>query len=755
MGIKPCAGLIKNGTQQNFRFKAIVQLQACLAQEAADYRHFFTRKQTGPVVAFAAILLDKSKHMIWNNRLQAWSVCLFLALGGPSLAAEDEQDGRSNRDETAQPNDRISVTTTRMERDVLDTPLAVTSVAEDALQAGRQQLQLEEGLNRVPGVFLQNRYNFAQNQRIAIRGFGARSPFGIRGIRLLVDGFPETLPDGQAQVDGIDLESVVSAEILRGPSSALHGNASGGVISLETEDGQGLDPVTEVRATAGDFGFRRLGVRGGGQFGSWNSYLSAWDLSYDGYREQSRTEKRLLNAHLGNQLDADRRVSLVLTMLDQPRGEDPSALTRAQVAQDRRASGGQAVQVDSRQVVEQYRIGMRYEDSDALDGRFSAYAFLANRDFFQQLPSFFFPSLIEFDRDFVGAGTQYIGGLSFGAMPASYTVGLDFARQRDDRQRFTVSPSGQRRDQTQDELQQADNLGVFAQLQLALNTRWSLVTGLRHDRIELDINDRFAQGQGSARRSFDQASWTAALNYGIADGQQLYFNAGTAFETPTFAEVKDAAGGAGFSQSIEPQLARNIEVGYRLRSGDRTSLDLTAFRVTTRDEIVIVSATDGLNLFDNAGKTKRDGIEVSLERKLTRRLSFNAAYTYSRFRFDAFRDGSEIFDGNRMPGLPEHVLFAELSWRTDSGHYAVIDALTVSDLFADNANLDRVSGHAVVNLRAGRMFELGRSELEVFAALNNLTDRQYFSNVRVNANRGAYFEPAPGRNFFGGVRLRF
>jgi len=687
--------------------------------------------------------------------MHAWSVCLFVVLSTPILAAEDEQRDRSNHSEAVQANDRISVTTSRLERDVLDTPLAVTSVGEDALQAGRQQLQLEEGLNRVPGVFFQNRYNFAQNQRIAIRGFGARSPFGIRGIRLLVDGFPETLPDGQAQVDGIDLESLTSAEILRGPSSALHGNASGGVISLQTEDGQGLEPSAEARATFGEFGFQRLGIRGGGQFEDWNAYLSAWDLSYDGYREQSRTEKRLLNAHLGRQLDPDRRFSLVLTALDQPRGEDPSALTRDQVTQDRRAAGGQSVQVDSRQMVEQYRLGVRYEDGDALNGRISAYAFVANRDFFQQLPSFFFPSLIEFDRDFLGGGAQYIGNLRIGARSATYTVGLDLARQRDDRQRFTVSPSGQRRDQTQNELQRADNLGVFAQIDLALNDQWSAVTGLRHDRVELDIEDRFSQGLGSGERSFDETSWTAGLNYRISGSQQLYFNAGTAFETPTFTEIKDAAGGVGFSQSIEPQLARNIELGYRLRRGERTSLDLTAFRVSTRDEIVIISAIDGLNLFDNAGKTTRDGIEVSLQHDWTERLSFNAAYTYSRFRFDAFQDGSDVFDGNRMPGLPEHVLFAELTWRSALGSYAIVDALMVSDLFADNANTERVSGHVIVNVRVGRVIKLGGSDLEVFAALNNLTDREYFSNVRVNANRGAYYEPAPGRNLFGGIRLRF
>ncbi|NDY95451.1 TonB-dependent receptor domain-containing protein [Wenzhouxiangella limi] len=653
------------------------------------------------------------------------------------------------------PQDRVNVTVTRLDRELLDAPAAVSQVGEEALQTARQQLQLDETLNRVPGVFFQNRYNFAQNQRLAIRGFGARSPFGIRGIRLLVDGFPETLPDGQAQVDGIDLESVTEAEVLRGPSSALHGNAAGGVISLRTEDGRGLAPELELRTTLGSYGFERYGIRAGGQFEDWNAYLSAWDLSYDGYREQSRTDKRLLNAHLGRQLDGERRIGLVLTLLDQPRGEDPSALTRQQAEEDRTAAGGQAVQVDARQVVEQYRLGLRFEDAASLPGELSAYAFVAGRDFFQQLPSSFFPSLIEFDRDFAGGGAQYTDELRFGSLPARYTLGLDLARQRDDRRRFTVSPGGQRQDQTQDELQQADNAGLFGQIDLDLSRRWSALLGLRHDRIELDIDDRFGDGSGSGRRSFDEASWTAGLNYRMEPDQQLYFNAGTAFETPTFTEIKDAAGGVGFSRAIEPQRARNLELGFRGRWSERLSLDVAAFRVNTRDEIIVVASEDGLNLFDNAGRTRRDGVELALEYELGGGLTLNAAYTWSRFRFEEFRDAGERFDGKRMPGLPEHLLFAELAWRSGSGLYAIVDTLAVSEVYADNANSERVAGYGLINARLGRAFDLGQQRLEVFLALNNLTDRRYFSNVRVNAARGAYYEPAPERNVFGGVRLGF
>ena len=684
------------------------------------------------------------------------AACAIVSSTALLAALESVELESVEPDALAQPiptEDRVQVTATRIERDLLDSAAAVSVVEEQTLQTARQQLQLDETLSRVPGLFFQNRYNFAQNLRVSVRGFGARSPFGIRGIRLLIDGFPETLPDGQAQVDAIDLESTTSAEVLRGPSSALYGNASGGVIALRTEDGRGRDPGVQARATLGSFGFERYGLRAGGQFDDWNAYLSAWDLSYDGYRDQSRTEKRLLNAHLGRAFGPDRHLGLVLTALDQPLGQDPAALTRAQAQADRRAAGGQAVQVDARQEVSQYRLGARYTDSASLPGELSAYGFVAQRDFLQQLPSFFFPSLIEFDRDFFGGGVQYTDRLGARHSDQRYTVGVDLARQRDDRRRFRVTPTGLPTTQTQDELQRADNAGLFGQLERGFGERWSGVLGLRYDRIVLDIDDRFGQQLGSGRRSYGEWSWTAGLNYRVTPARQFYANAGTAFETPTFTEIKDAAGGVGFAQDLEPQRARNIELGLRDESRPGLTMSAAVFRVETRDEIIIVASQDGLNLFDNAGRTRREGVELALEYELRSGLTLNSAYTYARYRFREFRDAGARFDGQRMPGLPEHLLFAELAWQGGDGWFAIADTLLVGNVFADNANLERVAGYGLINARMGRRFAAGGWSWEAFAAFNNLADREYFSNVRVNANNAAFFEPAPERNVFFGLRL--
>ncbi len=701
-----------------------------------------------------AYALGSRRSFSLSMRALGWAIVTLSYLAGAAAAlGQGSEPPEAAGEEQTMLEDRVRVTATRMARDLLTSPAAITRIDEQSLQQARQHLQLDETLNRVPGLFFQNRYNFAQNLRIAIRGFGARSPFGIRGVRLLVDGFPETLPDGQAQVDGIDLESLTAAEILRGPSSALYGNASGGVLQLSTRDGRGLAPMAEARAIWGSADFQRYGLRAGGQFGPWHAHLSAWNLSYAGYREQSRTEKRLLNAQLGRELGDDRHVALVLTVLEQPLGQDPAALTRAQVDLNRRAAGGQSVQVNARQQVSQYRLGLRYTDRASLPGALSLYGFSARRDFLQQLPSSFFPSLIEFDREFFGAGAQYSDRLALAGPDSRYTAGIDLARQRDDRRRFRVTPTGAALNPTQDELQQADNAGLFGQLDLGLGSDWRAMLGLRHDRIRLEINDRFGERLGSGRRHYDELSWTAGLSYRFAPERQAYFNAGTAFETPTFTEIKDAAGGVGFSRDLAPQRARNLELGLRDESRAGLSLSAALFRVETRDEIIIVDSQDGLNLFANAGRTRRDGVELAATYEIRPDWVLHAAYTGSHYRFGAFRDATERFDGKRLPGLPRHALFAELAWQRDGGWFVIADTLLVSAVYADNANKERVAGYGLINARAGRRFLRSGWSGEAFAAINNLTGREYFSNIRVNANNAAFYEPAPERNFFFGLRV--
>ncbi|SEO74139.1 TonB-dependent receptor family protein [Aquisalimonas asiatica] len=649
----------------------------------------------------------------------------------------------------------VVVTSPRLERDLHDTPAAVGVVDVEEIQQGRQQLQLDESVNRVPGVFFQNRYNFAQNLRLSIRGFGARAPFGVRGIRILVDGIPETLPDGQSQVDAIDLQSAERVEVIRGPSSALYGNAAGGVVDIRTMDGP-AEPYAELLGTMGSYGFQRYGVMGGGERGPWNAHISAWDMQYDGYREQSRTEKRLVNAKARYDFDADRSVTTVFTALDQPVGQDPAGLSRDAAREDPRQARDSARNLDAGQEVEQQRIGVIYRDGESMQGEWTARAFYTNRDFRQQLPTTFIPSLIAFDRDYYGAGADYTDRYTILGRPATYTAGTEIAHQRDDRQRDEVDQSGNPTNRTQDSIETATSAGVYGQTDIALPAGMDLTLGARYDRVRFRVRDRQEGGAASGTRNFDEFSAVAGLGYQLTADHRLYANVANSFETPTFTEFYDATSPEeGFDPGLDSQRATNVEIGLKGFLGARAQYDVAVFRVDTRDEIVVTGSEDNANEFGNAGRTRREGLEAAIEFFFTPHLSLSGAYTASRFRYRDFEDDGEQFDGNRLPGLPDHQLFGELAWRDPGGVYAIVDALIVDSVYADSGNQDRVSGYGVVNARVGTRQTTRTVELETFVGVNNLTNKDYFSNIRINDNGRNYFEPAPERNVFAGVRARF
>lgn len=697
------------------------------------------------------LALPSTRHRLSGCRHgRLLSLLLLCSLTLPVWAQAAQGDNAALNTGVLPP---VTVTAPRLARDLQETPAAVSVVQEEDLQQGRQHLQLDETLNRVPGVFFQNRYNFAQNLRLSIRGFGARAPFGIRGIHLRVDGFPETLPDGQSQVDTIDLTSASQVEVIRGPSSALYGNASGGVLDIRTRDGRGPAQAS-AGITQGSYGFRRLEAQGGGEQGPWSGHASAWHLNYDGYREQSETEKMLFNTQGRYALSPERDLTVVFTALDQPKGQDAGGLDRDDVREDRRQSSDSAQLLDAGQSVEQQRLGLSYRDAALLPGELQLRTFYSRRNFAQQLP-FNGPSLIGFNRDFYGISGDYTDNGRLLGMPVTYTVGLEASEQRDDRERFVVVDGALIR-QTQDALETGTTAGLFGQSDVILSDRLTLTLGARLDRLRLKIDDRRGQGDASGRETFTEYSFSVGPSYQLHRDHQLYASVGTSFESPTFTEFYNPnQPDDGFGPGLEPQQAFNKEIGLKGFLGDRTRYELALFRISTDDEIVLVDTTP--DRFANAGETRRDGIELGLEHFFNDQWSASTSYTWSDFRFREFGDdeGNE-FSGNRLPGLPEHSLFAELAWRDSaSGWYAMVDTLIVSHVYAEDANEERVAGYGLLNTRAGRQFSVRGQEVETFVAVNNLTDKEYFSNVRVNATGDNFFEPAPERNLYAGFRLRF
>lgn len=649
----------------------------------------------------------------------------------------------------------ILITAPRIERNLLDTPAAVDHVGEREIRQGRAGVTLDESLQQVPGLFFQNQYNFAQGLRISTRGFGARAPFGIRGIHLRVDGFPETLPDGQSQTDGIALESARRIEVIRGPAAVAYGNAAGGVIDVTTADGRDMAYSPVVSVDVGSHGHRSTDIRHGGVAGDWAHHVSASALRSDGYRDQSFAERRRVNAKITRSLGNERELQAVLTLLDNPVAEDPGGLTAAELADDRTAAAPNAVALDARQKAEQQRLGLTWRNGDVAGGALTLRGFYSRRDFEQQLP---FPgsSLLGFDRDYFGFGAEYARGGELAGMPLRTVIGADLGRQVDDRFRFAVDGDGDIQSRTADERQRATATGLFAQGDLAVTDRLDLAAGLRLDRVRFEIDDDLvADGDDSGSRRFDEASVALGGLYTVVPGHRVYANVATAFETPTFTEFADPDGTGGFNPDIEPQKALNREIGARGRIGNRLRYDIALFRVEVRDEIVSFEQ-GGRDFFENAARTQRDGIELGIDWIATRNLALAAAWTWSDYRFERFvdRDGND-FGGNRLPGLPEHQLYLEADWQDAAGRYARVETRLVDEVFADNANTVEVDDYGAIDLRFGRSWTRSGRRLDAWFGIDNLTDEEYIANVRINASAERYFEPAPERTFRLGLELGF
>ncbi len=648
----------------------------------------------------------------------------------------------------------VEVSAPRLARELYATPAAVSTIEQDAIAQGQQRVRLDESLNRVPGVFLQNRDNFAQGQRISIRGFGARAPFGVRGITVMVDGIPYTLPDGQAQLDAIDLDSAERIEVIRGPSSVLYGNAAGGVIDITTADGRD-NPGTRLRVGAGSDGYQKVALQNGGVQGDWSHHISLTGLNVDGYREQSSTEKYLLNAKLRRELGSDRALTAIINLLDNPRSEDPGALNAREVAEGRDQAAPNSLALDAGQTVDQQLIGLQYEDLAAGDGELYLKGFIAQRDFEQQLP-FVGSSRLGYQRDYMGASAEYHHEVTLGSLPLNYIVGVDAARQKDDRFRNDVNPQGAVGEPLADETQTATSTGVFAQGDLALSELLTLSLGTRFDRVDLDVDDDFAaDGDQSGQRTFNEWSGSAGLSYRYRPQHQAYINTGTAFETPTFSEFANPAGG-GFNPSVEPQKAWNREVGLRgYIEPLALDYDVALFSVRVRDELVPYDE-GGRTFYQNAGDTNRDGVELALGWQLADQWRLDSALTLARYEFDEFATPSERFDGNRIPGLPEQTWVNQLTWENLDERFATLETEYVGDLVADNANETSVDSYWLVNLRVGDGWQLSpQTRLSAYVGLRNLLDEEHYSNVRLNGTFGRFYEPAPGRSVYGGVELSF
>jgi iron complex outermembrane receptor protein len=650
----------------------------------------------------------------------------------------------------------IIITAPLIETRWQESPSGVTLIDDQAIEDGRAPIQPTDALNQAPGVLVQNRNNFAQNPRVSIRGFGARAPFGIRGVRVRLDGIPLTTVDGQAQIDAIDPGSIQIIEVLRGANAVLNGNGSGGLIDYRSYPPH-QSQHARVETQLGGYDLHRLHAAYSEQGDEFAFRGAITQLEQDGYRDQSSV--RRLNA--GLRLDhrqGERNWFAILNHLDNPLAEDPGALTKQELKSDPSQAARLASNMDAGQEVRQNIVsaGMAQrfgEDNHSL----SLQGWWTERDFQQQLP---FPgdSLISYDRQFAGGTLYYQRPL--GELIAHMQLSLE--DQQDDRQRYcrnvALQPfscrSGISDDLALDQREAASNVGLGLQLAgTVAEQRGRWVIGLRNDHLRMEIDDNLRAGgiDNSGERVYDETNYSLGYSHGLGDQWSVFGQYATSFEAPSFTEFANPAG-SGFRPGLEPQTSRSFEVGLR---GALYSLQLEAslFTVRVDDEIIVddnpgAAPADERTFYRNADQTRRDGLELGWRWRpgALPRLQLSGALTYMSARFD---DATN----HKLPGLPDRAAFIDARYQFQHGYFAGLSTQYIGKRYADDDNSVEVASQSVTDLRLGRTISNSKYETRLVIGVENLFDEDYLDNLRINARNGRYYEPGAERRAYAGITV--
>lgn len=655
----------------------------------------------------------------------------------------------------------------------LDTPAAVSVVNGDEMRQAAPRVNLSESLGAVPGLQVQNRQNYAQDLQLSIRGFGSRSTYGVRGLRIYVDGIPATMPDGQGQTSNIDIGSVDTIEVLRGPFSALYGNSSGGVINVTSQTGT-QPPTVEASSYYGSFGTWHYGMKATGAVGDGSH---AGDVDYTvstnrftthGYRDHSGARKNLANARLGVRINDVSKLTLLLNSVD-IKANDAGGLT-ADEWRDNPRQSPRGDQYNTRKNTRQTQAGLRYERQLSAQDDLSVMMYAGERETtqFQSIPRA--PQLkpshaggvIDLTRHYQGIDTRltHRGEL---LVPVTLTAGLDYENMSERRKGYEnfVMVNGAPQYGEQDALRRNErnlmwNVDPYLQTQWQLTDKLSLDAGVRYSSVWFDSNDYYitpGNGDDSGDASYHKWLPAGSLKYALTDAWNVYLSAGRGFETPTINELSYRSDNqSGLNFGLKPSTNDTVEIGSKTRIGNGL-FTAALFQTNTDNEIVVDSSSGGRTSYKNAGKTRRQGMELGLDQQFGESWRLKAAWTWldATYRTNVCDDAS--CNGNRIPGIARNMGYASFGYQPEQGWYAGSDIRYMSDIMANDENTAKAPSWTVVGLTTGYKWSYGRMDMDLFGRIDNLFDREYVGSVIVNESNGRYYEPAPGRNYGIGLNL--
>jgi iron complex outermembrane recepter protein len=648
----------------------------------------------------------------------------------------------------------LEINATRSSKKLVNVPASLSKVSQKEILLGLPQLSLDESLTNIPGVFFQNQFNSAQDLRVSIRGFGARSAFGVRGIKVLVDGISYTLPDGQTQLDSIDPGIIDSIEVLRSPSSSLYGQSSGGVISITTKEGNPLQSKSEAHQELGQFGLKKNWLNLSGVSGNLNYRFYTSHLEWDGYRNHSSTENTLMNGKFRLKIGSGSDLTLIFSHLHSPKAEDPGALTKPQAESNSKQANSTSITYDVGEKIKDGRVALIYNKHFSPFHKFSLTTHLNHRLFKNKLP-YTSGGRVEFERWAPGIEARSIFDLNFFDSPARLIAGADLSFQNDDRKRFDNN-NGATGDKTLDRLETVQSIGPYLRAEWRSKPRLDYVAGIRYDRVRFELDDAFLDdGDQSDDKTFSEFSGTVGSIFHWNESMHFYANVASAFETPTTTELaKDPDGGSGFNSNLKSQSSVSYEIGLKRSSLEGPELDLALFIIRSHDELISYEVS-GSTFYKNSGQSRRVGLEAGISHHLMKSLKAALSYTFSNFKFTEFDDSGVDQSGHLIPGIPEHRISFILNTFSKSGWFARSELQHVSAFFVDNGNTVKNSDYTTSRISFGYKKKMDKFIGSAYLGLNNLFDEKYNANTRINASGNRYFEPAPPFNVFGGVSFSY
>ncbi|HCA5185811.1 TonB-dependent receptor family protein [Acinetobacter baumannii] len=701
-------------------------------------------------------------------RLNRLHYCILMSMGcisSPLVWAED-----LNSDVAKLPT--LHVEATRTDTGYLQTPASVFRIETPQVDSS-SQVNLTEVVKGIPSLQIRNRENYAQDLQLSMRGFGARSTFGVRGIRLYVDGIPATMPDGQGQTSNIDLSSLDHVEVLTGPFSSLYGNSSGGTILTSTKEGQGKDSI-ELSYSGGSHDKSRAGLvlQGGAKGANEPSYIiSSSYFDTDGYREHSGAEKVLNNAKLSWNLNDGSKINWVTNYV-KIHADDPQGLTHDQWNANPKQQVPFLKQFNVRKDIEQTQTGVTWSKPINDKNELYAMAYLGNRQVtqYQSIPKSTQDAsinhaggVIDFERNYSGADFRWTGKELLPNTTLSVGVALD--AMDEDRKGFenfnlvNGQPSyGVKGNLRRDEDNTLWNIDPYLQASWQFLPTWRLDTGVRYSNVHYKSEDNYlSNGDDSGKTDYDKVLPSVALSWQILPELMAYVSYAKGFETPTFTEMAYRPDGqSGFNFDLTASTSDTYETGLKSQNqlGDFT---LAVFQTKTKDDIVSAGNSNGRSTFRNADKTLREGVEFAWNKKLWRDLIATASYSYLDATFDAdipaLGNIAQISSGNAIPGIAKNQAYASLAWQPSHGLYGGVDVQYMDKVYVNDTNSDAAPSYSVTSANVGYAWVMGDWKVNSFARVDNLFDKKYVGSVIVNDGNSRYFEPADGRNWSAGLRV--